>query len=240
MASSPQPRSSSCRLSDDGIARVLFGTVAAPVVTAVDKTKTFRLSPLPFDVKTTADTRFKKGTVDDIIVGAEVKVQGTYDGIAVIAEEIQFTNNPADPPTVSIDGIAANVLPGSVVVDGKTIVLTPATVYRKNGAAAKAEDLKNGVSVEIEAAKINGDLYANAVEIKELASGRASVRGIVSGRANDTVMQFFVGSQRVSVANNPQIIPGNKTLNDIRNGTDLEVEGTIANGLLTATRVKFR
>jgi hypothetical protein len=53
-------------------------------------------------------------------------------------------------------------------------------------------------------------------------------------------MEFLVGAQRVSVAGNPQVVPGNKSLKDIRNGTDLEVEGTIASGLLTATKVRFR
>jgi type II secretory pathway component GspD/PulD (secretin) len=94
--------------------------------------------------------------------------------------------------------------------------------------------------VEIEAVKVNGQLFANSVTIKELASGSASVRGIVSERANDAVMEFLVGSQHVSVASSPQIIPANKTLADIKNGTDLEVEGTISAGLLTATKVKFR
>ena len=31
-----------------------------------------------------------------------------------------------------------------------------------------------------------------------------------------------------------------KTLADIKNGIDLEVEGTISGGLLNATKVKFR
>jgi len=53
-------------------------------------------------------------------------------------------------------------------------------------------------------------------------------------------MEFLVGSQRVSVGSSPQIIPANKTLADIKNGIDLEVEGTISGGLLTATNVKFR
>jgi len=155
---------------------VLFGTVADPIA-IVAGTKTFRLSPLPFDVKTTATTRFKKGTIDEIVKGAGVKVDGVYDGLAFIAEEIQFTNNPSDPPTFAIDGIASNVQPASVVVDGKTIALTPATVYKKkNDAAAKFEDLKNGAKVEIEAVKVNGQLFANTVTIKEPASGSASVR----------------------------------------------------------------
>ena len=217
-----------------GIARVLFGTVADPIA-IVAGTKTFRLSPLPFDVKTTATTRFKKGTIDDIVKDAGVKVDGVYDGLAFIAEEIQFTNNPSDPPTFAIDGIASNVQPGSMVVDGKSVFLTPTTAYTPSQAA-----LKNGASVEIDAVKINGQLYANSVAIKEQASGSASVRGIVSGRASDTTPEFLVGAQRVSVAGNPQVIPSNKTVKDIKNGNDLEVEGTIANGLLTATRIKFR
>ena len=222
-----------------GIARVLFGTVANPTDGA-GGTKIFRLAPLPFDVKTTATTRFKKGTISDIVKDAGVKVDGVYDGLAFIAEEIQFMNNPSDPPTFAIDGIASNVQPASVVVDGKTVTLTPATVYRKNDAAAKFEDLKNGSKVEIEAVKVNGQLFANSVTIKEPASGSASVRGIVSERANDKVMEFRVGSQRVSVAGTPQVIPANKTLADVKNGTDLEVEGTISGSLLTATKVKFR
>ena len=87
-------------------------------------------------------------------------------------------------------------------------MLTPTTSYQRNGVAAKLEDLKNGVSVDIEAVKLNGVLYAVSVELKELASGSSSVRGIVSGRASDTATEFLVGSQRVSVAGNPQIVPG--------------------------------
>jgi hypothetical protein len=218
-----------------GIARVLFGMVANPVVTAADKSKTFRLAPLPFDVKTTSTTSFKKGTVDDVVAGAGVKVDGTYDGLAFIAEEVQFTNNPSDPPTFAIDGIASNVQPGSMVVNGKSVFLTPTTAYTPSQAA-----LKNGVSVEIEAVKINGQLYANSVAIKDQTSGSVSVRGLVSGRASDTTVEFLVGAQRVSVAGNPQVIPSNKAVKDIKNGNDLEVDGTIANGLLTATRIKFR
>ncbi len=226
-----------------GIARVLFGNVSSPVTTAADGTKTFRLAPLLFDMRTTTTTRYKKGTAADIAVGRSVKVDGTYDGLQFLAEDVQFMDSAQDPPTFSIDGIASNVQPASVVVNGKTVVLTPTTVYRRNDAAAKWEDLKNGSDVKIDAAKLNGTLYALTVDIKELASGSATVRGIVSGRptmptVKDT--EFLVGSQRVSVAGNPKLVPGNKTLEDIKNGIDLEVDGTVAAGLLTATRIQFR
>jgi hypothetical protein len=36
------------------------------------------------------------------------------------------------------------------------------------------------------------------------------------------------------------LVPGNKTLADIVNGSDIEVDGTVAGGVLSATRIKFR
>lgn len=216
-----------------GIARVLFGTVSG--LADITGGKRFALAPLPLSVETTSATTFKKGTAADLNNGRSVKVDGSYDGLRFLASEIQFMDSVQDPPSFSFDGIASNVQPATLVVDGKTVNLTPQTQYTP----AKSE-LTNGVSVSIEAVKLNGQLYASSVEIKVAAGGTASVRGIVSGRANDTVMEFLVGAQRVSVAGNPQVIPGTKNLKDIRNGTDLEVEGTLAAGLLTATKLKFR
>jgi hypothetical protein len=223
-----------------GIARVLFGTVANLSALAADGSRTFRLSPQPFDVKTTTATRYKNGVAADLAAGRAVKVDGVYDGTNFVADELQFMDNVQSPPTFSIDGIATNVQPTEVTVDGKDVMLTTATVYTKNGVAATIAELKNGSQVAITAVKLNGVFYASTVEIKELASGEVSVRGLVSGRASAAALEFLVGSQRVSVAGNPKVIPGNKTLADIVNGTDLEVDGTIAAGLLTATRVKFR
>jgi hypothetical protein len=218
---------------------VLFGTVGAPV-TVAGETRTFRLTPLPFDVRATAATRFKKGVATDLVIGRGIKVDGSYDGAVFVADEIQFMDNVQDPPTFAVDGIASNVQPGSVVVNGTLVGLTPATVYRKGAAAATIADLVNGVTVAIEAVRINGQLVASTVEIKEAASGSASVRGLVSQRDSAADNDILVGSQRVSLAGSPQLIPGNRTLADIRNGIDLEVDGTIAAGILTATRIKFR
>ena len=176
----------------------------------------------------------------DLALGRDVKVNGTYNGTQIIADEIEFMDSVQDPPTFEVDGIASNVMPASVVVNGKTVGLTNATTYTKNGAAATAADLKNGLTVEIVAVKVKGDLVAVSVEIKAAASGDSNgARHRQRPRLVDRE-EFLVGAQRVSVAGDPKVIPGNKTMADIRNGTDLEVEGTIANGLLTATRVKFR
>ncbi|HQR21795.1 MAG TPA: DUF5666 domain-containing protein, partial [Burkholderiaceae bacterium] len=216
-----------------GIARVLFGTVSG--VQDIAGGKKFVLAPLPYNIETTAATSFRKGNASDLKDGRNIKVKGTYDGLRFVADEIQFMDNVQDPPTFSLDGTASNVQPASFTVDGKSVNLTAQTQYSPSQSA-----LKNGVRVSVEAVKLNGQLYASTVEVEDASGGSASVRGIVSGRADDTVMEFLVGAQRVSVAASPQVVPGSKSLKDIRNGTDLEVDGTISSGVLKATRVKFR
>jgi hypothetical protein len=44
----------------------------------------------------------------------------------------------------------------------------------------------------------------------------------------------------VSVAGNPQVLPASKTLADVVNGADVEVDGTVGNGVLNATRIRFK
>ena len=70
---------------------------------AADKTKTFRLAPLPFDVKTTSTTSFRKGTVDDIVAGAGVKVDAVVGGRAE-ADLDRFTGGDADPVEKALPG----------------------------------------------------------------------------------------------------------------------------------------
>ena len=87
--------------------------------------------------------------------------------------------------------------------------------------------------------RVGSQVVAVRVDITTLAAGAFKVRGIVSERMSSTG-EFKVGSQRISVAGNPQLIPASKTLADIRNGADLEVSGTVENGVLAASRVRFR
>lgn len=222
-----------------GMQSVLFGNIADPVMTAADGTRTFRLIGLPAEVRTTTATSFKKGSASDLGPGRSIKVKGELQGTQFVAEEIQFMDNVNDPVTFELEGTASSVMPGSVMVDGRLVDLVPTTVYVRDGSPVAASELVNGIVVEISAVRVGTSLIAVQVEIKTPAPGAFTVRGIVSEHAPSST-EFRVGSQRVSVAGNPQIIPASRTLADIRNGTDLEVTGTVASGLLTATRVRFR
>jgi hypothetical protein len=222
-----------------GMQSVLFGHIAGPVLTAADGTRTFRLVGHPTEIRTTLTTSFKKGGASDLASGRSIKVRGELQGAQFVAEEIQFMDNANDPFVFELEGIATSVMPASVTVDGRLVALDPTTVYLRDGSPIAASELANGIVVEISAVRVGNGLLATRVEIKTQAPGEFKVRGIVSERTPASA-EFKVGSQRVSVAGNPQLIPASRTLADIRNGTDLEVTGTVANGLLTASRVKFR
>jgi hypothetical protein len=222
-----------------GVQSVLFGDVAGPVLTAADGTRTFRLVGQSTEIRTTLATGFKKGSVSDLASGRALKVKGDLQGMAFVAEEIQFMDNANDPFVFELEGIATNVMPGSVIVDGHLVALVPTTVYVRSGSIVSPSELTNGSAVEIAVIQLGSRLVAVRVEIKTPAAGAFKVRGIVSNRTSSSA-EFKVGSQRVSVAGNPQLSPAGKTLAEIRNGTDLEVSGTVANGLLSASSVRFR
>lgn len=222
-----------------GVLDVQFGDIASPVLSGADGSKTFRLAGQPTEIRTTTATSFKKGNASEVGSGRSIKVKGELQGTQFVAGEIQFKDNANDPFVFEVGGIASKVMPGSVMVDGRLVELAPTTVFVRDGAIVAASELRNGVVIEVELIRVGSGLTAQQVEIRTPAAGTANVRGIVS-ELTPSSAEFKLGAQRVSVAADPQLIPASKTLADIRNGTDLEVSGTVAGGVLAATRIRFR
>jgi hypothetical protein len=220
---------------------VVSGRISAPVgAIAADGSRSFRLDGLKEDVKATPATAYRNGASADLAPGRQVKVKGSLEGAQFVAGEVQFMDNPASPPSIEIDGIAGNVQPTSVVVNGQNVQLTPATTYTLDGAATASASLRNGVAVQVVATRVGDAVTAVSIEIASAANADTSVRGRVSGRTPPDAITFLVGSQRVSVAGNPSVLPANKTLADVVNGADIDVDGTVSNGVLNATRIQIR
>jgi hypothetical protein len=220
---------------------VVSGRVGAPVgPVAADGSRSFKLEGLREDVKTTPATAYRNGTSADLASGRQIKVRGNLEGAQFVAGEVEFMDNPASPPSFEIDGTAGNVQATSVVVNGQNVQLAPATTYTLDGVATTSASLRNGVAVQVIATRVGDAVTAVSIEIKSAANAEASVRGRVSGRAPPNATAFMVGSQRVSVAGNPPVLPANKTLADVVNGADIEVDGTVSNGVLNATRIHFK
>lgn len=219
---------------------VVSGRVDEPVsAIAGDGSRTFRLEGLKEGVRTTPITTYRNGTPADVVAGRQIKVRGSLEGTQFVAAEVEFMDNPTSPPSVVIEGTAGNVQPTSVVVNGQNVQLTPATAYTLDGEATTSASLRNGVAVEVVATRVGSTVTAVSIEIESSGKAEASVRGRVSERTPNTA-SFMVGSQRVSVAGHPKVLPANRSLEDVVNGVDVEVDGTVSNGVLNATRIRFR
>ncbi len=220
---------------------VVSGRIVGPVsATAADGSRTFRLEALGNEVKTTATTGYRNGTSADVSAGRQVRITGGLEGAQFVAVEVEFMDNPASPTRIDLEGTAGNVQPTSVVVNGQNVQLTPATTYALDGVATTSASLRNGVAVQVVATRLGSTVTAVSIEIRSPGQVGSSVRGRVSGRTPANATSFMVGSQRVSVAGNPLVLPASKTLADVVNGVDIEVEGTISSGVLNATRIHVR
>jgi hypothetical protein len=223
------------------VQNVVSGQIGAPISpSAADGSRTFRLDGLTAEVKTTLATAYKNGAAADVAVGRQVRVNGSLQGTQFVVDEVQFMDNPASPPRLDIGGIAGSVQPTSFVVNGQTVQLTGITTYTLDGVATTIASLRNGLPVELVAIRENGTVTALSVAIKSSASVTTSIRGRVTGRTPSNSTSFMVGSQRVSVAGSPSVLPASRTLADVVNGADIEVEGTLSGGVLNASRIRFK
>jgi hypothetical protein len=220
---------------------VVSGRIAGPISPlAGDGSRTFRLDGLREEVKTSATTTYRNGVATDVAAGRQVRVAGSLEGAQFLASEVEFMDNPANPPSFGIDGIASNVQATSFTVNGQPVQLTPATSYTLDGEASTSAALREGVTVEVIATRGASTVAAVSIEIASAGQAEASVRGRVSGRSAPDATAFVVGSQRVSVAGNPQVLPASKSLANVVNGVDVKVAGTVSNGVLNATRIQFK
>jgi Domain of unknown function (DUF5666) len=220
---------------------VVSGRITGPISPiAGDGSRTFRLEGVKEDVKTTSATTYRNGSSADVAAGRQVKVRGSLEGAQFVAGEVEFQDNPASPPSFEIGGTAGNVQAASLVVNGQNVQLTPATTYTLEGMATTSASLRNGVAVQVAATRVGDVATAVSIEIESAGNAVDSVRGRVSGRTPPDATAFMVGAQRVSAAGNPQVLPASKTLADVVNGADVEVDGTVGNGVLNATRIRFK
>jgi len=126
----------------------------------------------------------------------------------------------------------------------KTFTIGALTVDYHN---ANVNDLPGGnpvdgqlVEVKAQTAPAGGALIATKVEPVGLAladADEAEIEGFVTELVNNSTSDFFIGAQHV-VTGSTVFVGGLQS--DIAPGVKLEVEGSLAGSILTATKVSFR
>ena len=78
----------------------------------------------------------------------------------------------------------------------------------------------------------NGDSFSGSIT-------KAEVEGVISGFSNDAT-PFKVGGQTVSLSASATFRPAGTIAADLVNGLKVEVEGSVTNGVLLASKVKIK
>lgn len=192
-----------------------------------------------------ADTRtyFAKAGVDDVrpVVGEYVHVYGSVAGPGIVAAGFVDTKAVAPSPRVfAVKGTVQNVTSSSMQIGTLTVQFGGADIadmpLSKTAWVGLQVDAKGTSCVAPEPAC--GTLVATKVEpagAKVADAPEAEVEGIVSAV---TASGFTIGNQVVATTASTRYEGG--VFADIAVGTKLEAEGSIAGGVLTATKVSFR
>jgi len=81
-------------------------------------------------VRTTANTEFRGGTVDEIVVGAKMSAEGRFDGSTLIAKHVKFHESvrlEGDIETIGTNSLTLKGLPGI------TVTVNSQTDFKANG-----------------------------------------------------------------------------------------------------------
>jgi hypothetical protein len=174
----------------------------------------------------------ESGTQADLAVGDVVIVKGTLDtgGATGVAASIRFDNN-VEGPIASIDLVGS-----AFVVLGQTVHVGADTSFDAAIQPAALSTLQVDDVVEV-SGLVQSDGSIDATRIERMPSnGTYEIIGTVSG--HDTVARTFNLNAQVVDYSAAQLehVPGGT----IANGQLVEVRGTLAAGLLQASRVEYQ
>jgi Domain of unknown function (DUF5666) len=198
----------------------------------------FKLRGVPVNASGTSIV-FVNGTAADLVLGANVKIQGVVDSNQVKPSTITFVTVPGrglGGPSLVINELEGGVYEfdaaaGTFKINGTVVKIGDTTRFE-----GVRENLRNGVKVEVYGTLVNGQLIASKVEIKNRdGEVRSSVRGLVSEFVSAS--SFRVNGQKVD-ASTARYSDGAAA--DLANGKALEVRGAVNEGVLKAVEVKFR
>ena len=193
-------------------------------------------------VLTTANTEFRGGTIDEIVVGAKLSAEGRLENGVLTAKHVKFH------ASVKLEGNVASVDPGAKTftitgLPGVTVGVNSQTEFKANGgnAITGLNDLFVGNHVRVRGlVGSSNSVIATRVEQK---SGDVDVdlQGPVQNVSNPnlTILGLAVDTSGISNDNfeglNGQLIGRAVFFNDVKEGTVVKVKGRL-NGVAVTWR----
>lgn len=208
-------------------------TVLAGPVRSWDATSgTLRLDGLAAVLRVGAGVAVEGGTLVDLVPGRPVQVRGM---LSTAAFEVSWLSLADPQAEVELAGLAGNVEPdgsggGAFEIGPVDMRWTSAT--RFTGPGNSAADLVDGRLVRVRGLRQGAEVVVSEVDARTTLPGVVRLRGTVTGYAGPT--DFRVDGQRVD-ASGAVFEPA--TLRNSLAGALVDIEGTLAGGVLRASRV---
>jgi Domain of unknown function (DUF5666) len=191
-----------------------------------------------FTVKLTDATVFEGGTIANVVNDATAELTLKANGDILEIVKIQFKG--LELPKALIQGIAQDVTATSLSVESIPIAITSQTKFSSGlgtqGNAPLAA-LVNGVRVIVLTQKASdGSLQAVAIELlPRFADAFIALEGAVSDFVSASDLR--VATQKVDAS---KAVFDGGVITDLANGKRVKIVGSIVDGVVVATAVKFR
>lgn len=180
------------------------------------------------------------GTFADILLGDKIEAKGFIKDGVLQAYSLKITRESTEFKG-KIDSI--NQANKSIVIAGKTVLVTDKTEIKNATRRLKFEDLAVGASVEAKAWKKNETEWV-AIEIKVKKEEDSGYEGMIKGKINEVNVvdryiiiegkKVFITDKTILVDRRGKTLP----LANVKAGEIAEAKGTWKDSMLTATRVK--
>jgi hypothetical protein len=196
----------------------------------------FKVRGVPIDASGSGVV-FGNGTAANLAEGVAVRIDGAVSGDMVKPTRVEFVTT-ADGAVRLFVGVVGGYdgTAGTFVLQGLNMKLTDATTFRNaDGSAAQRSEFGNDDRVEVRG------VFAGGVFTVSQVTFRPGVAVVV--RSEGPVTQVSVSGGRFMLNGTVVSFSGTTlvqgSLDSLRNGTRVEVEGTVVGGVLVASRIEI-
>ena len=127
----------------------------------------------PRTIRTSIATRIEKDdrriSLSEVLPGDQVEVEGVLlsDG-SLLAREIEVEGEDHDENEVEFTGTIESIDSNVLVISGRTVIVTPSTVIKKDGQRIGVEQLVLGDRVEVEGVRLADEtILASELEVRD-------------------------------------------------------------------------